>query len=304
MSISLSGGDIAFIAAFIVLPTFVLASCVWAIVAIRSGAVLPQHTLVAMQEDDAEAMTPEWPYVDEANVGPEADDVEASIPHETVTGTAEHTMITRAEPLAAESDTPDLPLVEQAGLADPLVTGDLAEPLALIQETGEFPVAHQDWSRPSAAEDTATDAPARDIAAEQRTPADLAAEPPADDAADKVESLDSVPKPTQESDPEAEAGSAASDTASGDDEEAAYDELFQHTTDLPPPPAIKRKPGRKAVAQLRPPVTTTGRARLRPAGARRPGEALDAAENELATEDERSVESDDGPVDVRPTNDE
>lgn len=293
MSISLSGGDIAFIAAFIVLPTFVLASCIWAIIAIRAGVLLPQRSAQLELDDGAEAMPPEWPYV--AGEQTAFDDMAPAAPQpaESVTGTAEHTAILPDAPPESEAVTdvepdafpPDAE-TDAAGSDAPIATEQLVVNQAQLQETGEFPlVAEHDWSRPEvdgAPLDVPVDASTAELsAAEADTPTD-------------IETWDTEPEP--------EPAEAAHATDDQDVDEPLPDALFEHTTDLPPPAAIKRKPARKAVAQLRPPVATTGRSRLRPAGARRAGETPD--DSGLAGEDEGTMQGDDGAVDVRPADDE
>jgi hypothetical protein len=296
MSISLSGGDIAFIAAFIVLPICVLASCIWAIIAIRSGALLPQRSALPAHEDDAEAMSPEWPYVVGEQTAFDNVDPAAAQLTESVTGTAEHiAILPDASPVSEAGAEPDgfHPAAEpnDAVPSAPITTEELAVDTPVVQETGEFPlVGEHDWSRPTI-----------DSAPLDAHSAATSAEPPAADGAAEpidIETWDTEPEPEPE--PEPVASAPADDEQ--DVDEPLPDASFEHTTDLPPPVAIKRKPARKAVAQLRPPVASTGRSRLRPAAARRAGEAID--DNGLAGEDEGTVQGDNGAVDIRPADDE
>jgi hypothetical protein len=322
MSISLSGGDIAFIAAFIVLPLIILASCVWAIVAIRSGALLRQHAAATSAADDATAMTAVWPYAEHDEVA--AAQPDAWRPDATATGTAEHTLLASAD---TDTRAADAPLDNAAAIT----TSDGAHLHEPIQETGEFPLVHHDWSQPSVVDEhvAASTEPIDTRPAQTSAPAtpDVESPPSNDDANVKIDSesgTEDEANPeveTWDTTPEPEPASAeppltaALDNADGvetdaavdsdtnadseaEDDEPTPDELFQQTTDRPPLATVKRKPARKAVAQLRPPVAATGRSRLRPSAIRRPGDAPEASSGSLAGEDEGTVQGDDGAVDV------
>jgi hypothetical protein len=278
MSISLSGGDIAFIAAFIVLPTFILASCIWALIAIRAGVLLPERARLA-PADDADAMSPEWPYVEQAaaEAEPAAPYAEPAAPYAATDERTAELSTAQAQPkiepepsVAAESSAPTV-----------LATEELAVVRDPTQETGEYIINERDWSRPNG------QPPQAAAPAEPPPPVAPETQRPGSDADDgEVETWDTEPEPEPTVD---------NDTGG----EAADAEHADHTTDLPPSAAVKRKPRRAAVAQLRPPVATTGRSRLRPSSARRPGEA-----DELATVDEDAMQRDDRGVDVGGADDE
>jgi hypothetical protein len=301
MSISLSGGDIAFIAAFIVLPTLILASCIWAIIAIRAGALLPQRAPLAAHEDDTEALPPEWPFVAGEQMPFDATASNELSPVGASTGTAEHTAIlpdaAARNEAGAEVDQAAAPTELDADSSRaPVAASPTPDAHEQSQETGEYPLVPEgDWSRPA-------EAGAGPVAPPPE-PDDVETQPATTAVPPEVDTWDTEPEPEPDAEPEPEpepdTAIVAADT---DDEEPVPDAAFEHTTDLPPPVAIKRKPARKVVAQLRPPVATTGRSRLRPAGGRRGGEP--AADNALATEDEGAVQGDDSPVDVRRADDE
>src|SRR5688500_15393077 len=48
----MAGGDLLFIVAFIILPTVVLVSCVWSLVLIKKGVLLPERRVPVRPEPD------------------------------------------------------------------------------------------------------------------------------------------------------------------------------------------------------------------------------------------------------------
>ncbi len=50
----MAGGDLLYIFAFIILPTAVLVSCIWALIMLRNGALLPPRHVVAREVDPAD----------------------------------------------------------------------------------------------------------------------------------------------------------------------------------------------------------------------------------------------------------
>lgn len=131
----MSGGDFLFIFSFIILPTAILVSAIWALIAIRTGVLLPPRQ-VADHEYDA------WDKgdVEAEEISPEpAADVAATRPQDTVTGTALATSGS-LDALAEEREQQD------RGSDETVVGGAAAPETSPIVETGQS-VAEPDVER-------------------------------------------------------------------------------------------------------------------------------------------------------------
>lgn len=117
----MAGGDFLYIFAFIILPTAVLVSCIWALILLRKGALLPErpvrqyNVLDAEQEDDGK---------------PE---------HDLVEETGEHVVIEPArQPEPAVAPVATAPVIDERPAAS-------AEPVAapVVTEVGDIPVVER-----------------------------------------------------------------------------------------------------------------------------------------------------------------
>ena len=261
----MSTGDLLVIFAFIVLPTIILVSCIWTLLLIRAGVLLPTRRVVT---NDADASAD----VDDQVM---ANAVETTAVHDVAvpaTGLAPAT-IEVVEDAEVIAETPALPEPEPVPALEPLVAStepeleaetEPAEALVVdMEHTTDFPIVDV-----PAQEETATTAdepaePAPDVISlpeptpvvEQ--PANEPVDVPRPAAASAAPDLEILFVPLPDDDP-APAAMAASDDGfisdAPDDEMAAADDEENESADE----RAERRSGRsrrkpvRRVAQLRP----------------------------------------------------
>ncbi|HMM40275.1 MAG TPA: hypothetical protein PKA95_00060 [Thermomicrobiales bacterium] len=254
----MSTGDLLFIFAFIVLPTIILVSCIWTLLLIRAGVLLPARRAVV---NDTEAL------VEDDNPQP-ADAVETTAVHEMPAraNEAEPVVIEVVEAPAVDTALPapePLPAIEPV-VADatpseaPQEPAPDDEPADEFEHTTEFPIIDDAMLERAAAEAATAEAKppspaASDQPAEEPIPApDARHEEPARASAPDLEVL-FVPLP-DETLPD---GSLATSNGTHEPDilDEVEDEIAEGDPDDSSPPRrdgrFRRKSVRR-VAQLRP----------------------------------------------------
>jgi len=122
----MSGGDLLYIFAFIILPTAVLVACIWALILLRRGALLPARSAAAHELSDEHV---EYDGLDDRGVSL----VEETVEHTIVAPIAD-VPVTIATPLA-EVDSPvavpvtdESPLVQESASVTAPGTSPVDEP--------------------------------------------------------------------------------------------------------------------------------------------------------------------------------
>jgi hypothetical protein len=245
----MAGGDLLYIFAFIILPTAVLVSCIWALIMLRKGVLLPERPAVMR----------DWRDV--------SDSEENAPPDETnlVEETGEHVVIEPAtpvrSPVVAASTAASVaqgPSVSQpAASADAVVAPVPPEAPPVVEQTQELTVLSLDAEPVADAQQSEAIAPAVAAAIESVAAPDDA-KPPRPVA----EEPDLLMVPLE-------------DVLGGSGPESV--ETTVPATDPPPvPPAVATTPRRPArrVAQLRPKEAEAARPRPR-TGQRRGGRRVE-----------------------------
>lgn len=132
----MAGGDLLYIFAFIILPTGVLVSCIWALIMLRKGVLLPERPAAAR----------EWREV--ADSGEEAPREETNLIEET----GEHVVIEPARPIrtpvAAASTGASVaqgsPVSPPAASADAVVAPVSPDAPPVVEQTQELTVLSLD----------------------------------------------------------------------------------------------------------------------------------------------------------------
>jgi len=259
----MSTGDLLFIFAFIVLPTIILVSCIWTLLLIRAGVLLPERR----------------------HIQPAAETTSAELSDDVIDDTAVETAIVAAptaavvvvepEPDVAPVDVAEEPVIE-APVADPepmivneAVEDAEAEPLTddaadeRFEQTTDFPVitdamlAEADGHEQVGAEDDVVIVSQPEPVAEPPAmpmPAPVAeqlATPPAVEASqpDPAPELDVLFVPLPDDEPADDFAEVAAQAPEAD--EAAADDEQDNDSGAPREGRSRRKPVRR-VAQLRP----------------------------------------------------
>jgi hypothetical protein len=136
----MAGGDLLYIFAFIILPTAVLVSCIWALIMLRNGRLLPQRPAPPADEGD------DSPDVE---IDHERDVQERDLIEET----GEHVIVDPAQPLEPAAVVPAAPSPAIEVGPDPI-------PAPIVADASEVPVVEQTQElSPVPVEDVAEDTP-------------------------------------------------------------------------------------------------------------------------------------------------
>ena len=157
----MAGGDLLYIFAFIILPTAVLVSCIWALIMLRKGVLLPERPAVVRDVPESEEDAP----LDETNLVEETGEhivVEPATPVQTpapvATTSAAVAPAYQASPTAASDEAvvapllqDEPPVVEQtqeltalSPNAEPVVDPRQRETIAPAEAAAIAPVAASD----------------------------------------------------------------------------------------------------------------------------------------------------------------
>jgi hypothetical protein len=173
----MAGGDLLYIFAFIILPTAVLVSCIWALIMLRKGVLLPERRAVARDwrvDSDTEEDVP----LDEPNLAEETGEhvvIEPAMPIRTP--------VTAASPAASVADGSSVS--SPAASADAVVAPVAPNEPPAVEQTQELAVLSMDAEPVADAQQGATIAPAEAAAlAPVDAPDDAEPAPPDAEAPD------------------------------------------------------------------------------------------------------------------------